>query len=395
MKPLKDLSNQTQNLIDWSSRWIPHPLLGALVLLAAGLIAASLCRWMLRAIRRFAARFGSIPPMIIARSQGPASALIVIFALGAALPLAPLADRPSIIIAHLLLALSILVIGWGVINTVDLFSDIYVQRARLDDEDNLAARKHVTQVNILRGALRILLVLLTAAIALMTSASVRQYGVSLFASAGAAGLVVGLAARPLLSNLLAGIQIALTQPIRLEDSVVVEGEWGWIEYIGSTYVVLRCWDWRRLILPLTYFIENPFQNWTHSSAELIGSVFLHVDYGMPVEPVREKLQEIVKDNPKWDGKIAGVQMTDLPEDMVELRILVSSRSAPLLFDLRCDVREAMVAWLARDYPWALPRRRMDVYTAKADHAEAAPINYLQEMRVSYLNQIPEEKQRRA
>jgi small-conductance mechanosensitive channel len=207
---------------------------------------------------------------------------------------------------------------------------------------------------------RTLLVVLTIGLALMTSSSVRQYGVSLFASAGAAGLVVGLAARPLLSNLLAGIQIALTQPIRVEDSVVVQGEWGWIERIGSTYVVIRIWDLRRLIVPLSYFIEQPFQNWTHSSADLMGTVMLYVDYTVPVEKVRAKLREVVEANPKWDRKVAVVQMTDLPSATVELRLLVSARNAGVLWDLRCDVREAMVNWLVQNYPDALPRRRVEV-----------------------------------
>jgi small-conductance mechanosensitive channel len=172
---------------------------------------------------------------------------------------------------------------------------------------------------------------------------------------------VGLAARPLLSNLLAGLQIAMTQPIRLEDAVIVEGEWGWVERIGSTYVVIRIWDLRRLIVPLTYFIEKPFQNWTHRSADLMGTVMLNVDYSVPVNRVREKLAEIVKDNPKWDGKVAGVQMTDLPGNMVQLRLLVSSGGSGTLFDLRCDVREAIVEWLLRDYPQSLPRQRMEIF----------------------------------
>jgi small-conductance mechanosensitive channel len=244
---------------------------------------------------------------------------------------------------------------------MDMFADLYLQRVRLDVEDNLLARKHVTQVGILRGAMRTLIVVLTLGFALMTSSAVRQYGVSLFASAGAAGLVVGLAARPLLSNLLAGIQIAITQPIRLEDAVVVDGEWGWIERIGSTYVVVRIWDLRRLIVPLSYFIQQPFQNWTHQSADLLGSVMVNVDYGVPVDAVRAQLQEIVKDDPRWDGKVAGVQMTDLPENMVQLRLLVSARGSGLLFDLRCAVREKIVAWLMREYPQSLPRSRAELF----------------------------------
>src|SRR5579863_2728245 len=161
----------------------------------------------------------------------------------------------------------------------------------------------------------------------MTLPAVRQYGVSLFASAGAAGIVVGLAARPVLSNLLAGIQIAMTQPIRVEDSVVVEGEWGWIETITSTYVVIRIWDLRRLIVPLSYFIEKPFQNWTYQTANLIGAVILHVDYTAPIDRLRAKLEEIVHGSELWDGNVASLQVTDSTQSTLELRALVSARNA--------------------------------------------------------------------
>jgi len=339
---------------------VPHGLIGLAMLILAGLIAASLCRWIVRRVRHLARRLGSIPPLIVARCEGPSCALIVILVLGAVLPFAPFTDAHAGLIGHLLLAATVGAIGWSAVNTMDMFADLYLQRVRTDVEDNLLARKHVTQVGILRGALRTLIVLLTIGFALMTSAAVRQYGVSLFASAGAAGIVVGLAARPLLSNLLAGIQIAITQPIRLEDAVVVDGQWGWIERIGSTYVVIRIWDLRRLIVPLSYFITQPFQNWTHQSADLLGSVMVNVDYSVPVDAVRAALQEIVKDHPKWDGKVAGVQMTDLPGNMVQLRLLVSARGSGLLFDLRCDVREGIVAWLMREYPQALPRSRAEL-----------------------------------
>lgn len=339
---------------------MPHWIIGLAILAAAGSIAASLCRWVIRRIYRFSAHFGTVPPLLISCSQGPSCALLVLFTLGVVLPFAPFTGQEAVLIGHLLLAATMIVLGWSVINILDMFADLYLQRVHMDVDDNLQARKHVTQVGILRGALRTLIVLLTVAVALMTSSSVRQYGVSLFASAGAAGLVVGLAARPLLSNLLAGIQIAITQPIRLEDAVVVEGEWGWIERIASTYVVIRIWDLRRLIVPLSYFIEQPFQNWTHQSADLLGSVMVNVDYSIPVDGVREKLQEIVKDNTNWDGKVAGVQMTDLPGNMVQLRLLVSARGSGPLFNLRCEVREAIVVWLMREYPHALPRQRTEV-----------------------------------
>jgi small-conductance mechanosensitive channel len=357
---LSDVFGRLGRFAAWLMVWLPHWVLGLALLAVAGGIAISLCRWVINRIYRISLRFGTVPPMLVNRCRGPSCALLVLFVLGAVLPVAPFGDALSTMIGHLLLAASVLVIGWSLVITMDMFADIYLARVRMDVEDNLLARKHVTQVGILRGALRTLIVLLTFGFTLMTSESVRQYGVSLFASAGAAGLVVGLAARPLLSNLLAGLQIAITQPIRLEDAVVVDGEWGWIERIGSTYVVVRVWDLRRLIVPLSYFIEQPFQNWTHQSADLLGSVMIYVDYSVPVDRVREQLKGIVKDHPNWDGKVAGVQMTDLPGDRVELRLLVSSRGSGLLFDLRCDVREAIVGWLAREYPGALPRSRTEV-----------------------------------
>jgi small-conductance mechanosensitive channel len=171
-------------------------------------------------------------------------------------------------------------------------ADIYLRRYRLDVDDNLLARKHNTQVRVLLHALDGLLVLLTIGAALMSFPAVRQYGVSLFASAGVAGIVAGLAARPVLSNLIAGVQLAMTQPIRLEDAVIVENEWGNIEEITSTYVVVRLWDWRRMILPLTYFIEKPFQNWTRDGSALIGTAMIYVDYRAPVGAIREKLNEV-------------------------------------------------------------------------------------------------------
>ncbi|WP_035179472.1 mechanosensitive ion channel family protein [Acidocella facilis] len=353
--------DHARTLVLWLYNAIPDPVVGTAMLVLAALVAMSLCRWVFARLSRIAGRFGNVPQMLMARSKGPTCALLVLLAVSAVLPLAPLPDNPSSILGHLLVAAFVLVLGWTLMNTVELFADLYIKRIHFeDDSNNLVARKQITQVGILRTAVRTLLVLLTVSLALMTSSAVRQYGVSLFASAGAAGLVVGLAARPLLSNLLAGIQIGLTQPIRLEDSVVVQGEWGWIERIGATYVVIRIWDLRRLIVPLSYFIEQPFQNWTHSSADLMGTVMLYVDYSVPLEQVRQKLREVVEANPRWDRKVAMVQMTDLPNAMVELRLLVSARNAGVLWDLRCDVREAMVTWLVREYPGSLPRRRLEM-----------------------------------
>ncbi|MGB6705251.1 MAG: mechanosensitive ion channel domain-containing protein [Pseudolabrys sp.] len=193
--------------------------------------------------------------------------------------------------------------------------------------------------------------LLTLGAALMTFPAVRQYGLSLFASAGIAGIIAGLAARPVLSNLMAGVQLAMTQPIRL----YVENEYGTVEEITSTYVVVKLWDLRRLIVPLTYFIEKPFQNWTRDTSALIGNVMLYVDYAAPVDVIRAKFSEILKQSDKWDGRIAALRVTDFKEGTMELRCLMSARTAS--FDLRCVVREKLIAFLQKEHPEALPHSR--------------------------------------
>jgi small-conductance mechanosensitive channel len=256
-------------------------------------------------------------------------------------------------------------IGWTAITALRIGGDLYLRRFSMDTEDNLLARKHITQVRVLVRTADVLVVLFTVGAALMTFEPVRQYGVSLFASAGVAGLVAGLAARPLLSNLFAGVQLAITQPIRIDDSVVVENEWGWIEEITSTYVVIRCWDLRRLIVPLSYFIEKPFQNWTRESASILGNALLYVDYSAPVAIIRDKLHEIVKRSKNWDGKVVALQVTDAREHTMELRCLMSSPNAGQAFDLRCEVREQLIGFLQREHPGALPRERRDVAIADA------------------------------
>lgn len=185
-------------------------------------------------------------------------------------------------------------------------------------------------------------------------------GVSLFASAGAAGIIVGLAARPLLSNLIAGVQIAITQLIRIEDAVIIENEWGWIEDIASTYVVIRLWDWRRMVVPLSYFIERPFQDWTRDAASLIGSVILHVDYAADVSRIRRYLGQAAHESKLWDGAVVNLQVVETDAKTMQLRALVSARNAPQSWDLRCEIREKLVAFLREKMPEALPRERTDV-----------------------------------
>jgi small-conductance mechanosensitive channel len=261
---------------------------------------------------------------------------------------------------HLSVILFILMAGWAIKGVASLSAELTLRKYKLGNEDNLRARQTVTQVRILNRMVQITVIILTIGAALLTFDSVKRYGVSLLASAGAAGIVLGFAARPVLTNLIAGIQIALTQPIRIDDVVIVENEWGWIEDIGTAFVTVRLWDWRRMILPLSYFVEKPFQNWTRESSAIIGSVFWQVDYTVPVEEMREKLQEFVEGSERWDGKVCNLQVVEATEQGLKLRGLMSSRNSPINWDLRCEIREKMVTWLREDYPEALPRLRAEM-----------------------------------
>ncbi|MGN6312720.1 MAG: mechanosensitive ion channel family protein [Rhodanobacteraceae bacterium] len=228
-----------------------------------------------------------------------------------------------------------------------------------DIEDNLRARSVQTQARVLSRTAMFLLGLLGLATVLMTFPSVRQFGASLLASAGVAGIVIGFAARPVLTNLLAGLQIALAQPIRLDDVLIIENEWGRVEEITGTYVVLRIWDERRLVIPLQWFVENPFQNWTRKSSQIIGTVFLWVDYALPLPPLREELERIVHAAPEWDGRTCVLQVTDADSHAMQVRILVSTRDSGRGWDLRCKVREGLIDFLQREYPQYLPKLRID------------------------------------
>jgi len=231
----------------------------------------------------------------------------------------------------------------------------------VDVSDNLRARQIQTQSRVLLRTLGFFVLLIGAASMLMTFPAARQLGASLLASAGLAGLAVGFAARPVLANLIAGIQIAITQPIRLDDVVIVENEWGRIEEITGTYVIVRIWDDRRLVVPLQYFIEKPFQNWTRRNSSIIGSVFLWVDYSLPLEPLREELRRLCQDVPQlWDGRVIVLQVTDTSEKSIQLRVLVSSPDSSRNWDLRCHLREGLIGFVQRQYPQCLPQLRADL-----------------------------------
>ena len=292
--------------------------------------------------------------------RSPILLLLTSLTAGAVLPLLNLGSRLHAPAAHLLEIFFIFAVAWLCLRTFDTWRRLLALRYPLDVEDNLHARQIHTQVQMLRRIALILISVVAIAVMLMTFPEVRTIGATLFASAGVVGLVVGLAARPAITNVLAGLQVALTEPIRIDDVVVVEGEWGYIEEIRTSYVVVRIWDLRRLVLPLSYFIEKPFQNWTRRSADILGTVFIYADYTVPVDAVREELHRILKTTPLWDGKSWGLQVTDATAQTVELRALMSAANGSAAWNLRCLVREALIGYLQARYPGSLPQTRVQL-----------------------------------
>ncbi len=261
---------------------------------------------------------------------------------------------------HTLAVALIAACAWLLIALFSVVDDVVAARFPINVSDNLRARSVLTQIRVLRRIAIAVVTVVTMAIVLMTFPAIRHIGDSILASAGLAGLVVGLAARPALANLIAGVQLVLTEPIRIDDVVIVEGEWGRIEEIRTTYVVVRIWDLRRLVVPLSYFIEHPFQNWTRTSADLIGSVFVFADYRVPVDAVRNEVHRILGTTDLWDGKVWNVQVTDATEHTVQIRALMSAADSSKAWDLRCLVREQLVTFLQAHHPESLPRARAEV-----------------------------------
>ncbi len=296
-----------------------------------------------------------------------AKALGVVFcllALAGALKSAP-ADLPLIdAVQHLTTLLLVLAITWAAVRLTSAIGDVIVALNPVLEGQWKRARKVETQTRFLVRALNILIVIIGLGAALMTFESVQHMGASLLASAGVGGLILGFAARPVLSNLLAGMQIALTQPFRIDDVLYVQGEWCWVEEVTATYVVLRVWDLRRLVVPLQWFIENPFQNWSRNSAELLGTVFIWVDYTMPVEPLRQEFDRLLRQSNLWDGEQATVQVTDSNDQAMQIRFLMSASNSSKNWDLRCAVREGLVTFIQENYPAQLPRLRARLVNEK-------------------------------
>ncbi|MEZ5104212.1 MAG: mechanosensitive ion channel [Draconibacterium sp.] len=254
--------------------------------------------------------------------------------------------------------LLIVCLSWSIIASIRVVKRIFLEQYDTSAEDNLRSRKFQTQFNLLERIIVFLIIIISIGLILMLFDNVKRIGISLFASAGIAGIIIGFAAQRIIGLVIAGLQIAITQPIRLDDVVIIEGEWGRIEEITLTYVVVNIWDKRRLIVPTTYFFEKPFQNWTRTTAEILGTVFIYTDYSVPFDAVRAELTRLLESTPLWDKKVNVLQVTDTKEYTIELRALVSAKDSSTAWDLRVFIREKLVEFLQKNYPESLPRQRV-------------------------------------
>ena len=342
--------------------YFPNWLIGIALLAATAFLALALFQLAHALLRRFLEARHPMLHALLQRADSLLRFATILLAAALVVPALPFGVNASQTLHRVLIASFVILLGWIAIVASNLAADRYMRRFRIDAEDNLLARKAVTQMRVLKRTASVVIGFLTLGFALMTFDAVREYGVRIFASAGVAGIAIGLAAKPLLGNLIAGVQIAITQPIRIDDVVIIQGEFGWIEEFTSTYVVVRLWDWRRMIVPLGYFLENPFQNWTRTSATLIGSIYFHLDHRTPIQELRAKLEEIVKASKLWDGKVVNLQVSDTTERTIEVRALATARDASKVWDLRCEIREKMLAFLQSEHPQSLPRLRAEMAT---------------------------------
>lgn len=273
-------------------------------------------------------------------------------------PFLPISPKTEQTLSGTLSSILIVIIAWFLIRLTSVLEDLILSYYSIQTKDNLQDRKISTQVHIIKKTAIMVIAIIAGAKILMSFERFRQIGTGILASAGLAGLILGFAGQRIFANFLAGIQIAFTQPIRMDDVVTVENEWGRIEEITLTYVVVRIWDLRRLILPISYFIDKPFQNWTRVSANLLGTVFIYVDYQIPIPEVREELHRILQNSTHWDGQVWALQVTNTTDRVMELRALMSAVDSSLTWDLRCEVREKLIGFIQQEFPEAMPQVRL-------------------------------------
>ncbi len=340
---------------EWRAYLLTAAIPGAAVLLAV------LAHYLIfSALKRGAGRtYSIVNNLLVAHARRPAFVLLPLAAILIVLPSLTLPAELLEGVRHIVELCLIAAAAWLAINLTAVFDDYISSKFKIDVSDNLLARRVQTRTRLIRRIAITAILIFAVSAMLMTFPRIRHIGISLFASAGIASLFAGMAARPMLSNIIAGIQIAMTEIIRIDDVVVLEGEWGRIEEINATNVIVRLWDSRHLIVPLSHFIERPFENWTYKTADILGTVFVYTDYGIPVEEVRAELYRLLQASEMWDGKTWSLQVTNATERAVELRALMSAPDSATAWNLRCHIREKLIWFLQARYPQSLPRIRAE------------------------------------
>lgn len=363
------------DFLAWFGIGATDPLTVNLLVVGIGLVLGLVVRIVLQLLFRFTR---SISDRLVLRSVtshvgGP---LFMVFPLlFITMGLAALPEETTVWgVVKIANVLFIMAMSWFFACLLNVFEDVLVERYDTSKQDNYKERKVRTQLQFIKKLCKAGIVIIAVGLILMSFRTLREFGTGLLASAGLAGIVLGFAAQKTLGNFLAGIQIAFTQPIKLDDAVIVEGDWGWIEEITLTYVIVKTWDWRRLVLPITYFVEKPFQNWTRQEADLLGSVFLYTDYRLPVEALRQELQRILENEPLWNGKASVLQVVDSTEHTMVLRALMSANNAPQAWDLRCSVREKLIDFLRQNYPGHFPVTRVLMEPQNSENGRSAGKN---------------------
>lgn len=353
-------------------------LLWSTGILAGGVGAGLIARLIgFKLLQRFTRRRGTVlGQSLVKHGRRPSLWILPLLAMLVILPELQLPENLKSALEHIVGIGLIVALAWLAILLIEVTADVLASRYRIDVADNLAARRIQTQFQMLHRVGVVLVSVLALAAALMTFPQIKHLGVSVLASAGVVSLVVGMAMKDTLANLIAGVQIAFAQPFRIGDAVVIEDEWGWIEEIGMMYVVVRLWDLRRLILPVMYFLEHPFQNWTRTSADLLASAFVYVDYSAPVDELRAELKRVLESTPLWNRKVCVLQVSDSDQRTMQLRALMDVRNSSDAWDLRCLVREKLINFLQEKYPGSLPRYRGEVETTAtvtSGEANAGPL----------------------
>jgi len=337
-------------------RWLAEPLLAlsaaVLAVIAAYIVHALIFRVLFRTVRATESPADNI---VLKRLARPTRYALIALALVLVAREIPALEQIWAKVAGFVMPA---LIGWIAVSLLQALVKTLKLANGIEGDDNLKARSAHTRLTIFNRIATFLIVFVTIGLMLLSIPGVRDIGVTLMASAGLAALAVGAAAQPALKALISGVQLALTEPIRIGDAVVIGGEWGWVEEIRTTYVVIKVWDERRLVVPTNKFLEETFQNWTKTTSQLLGTVFLYVEPTTKLDPIRARFFELVESNARWDKRVKHMQVTDLSRDAIELRLLMTAKDSPTLFDLRCDIREAMIQWLAEEMPEALVRGRV-------------------------------------